>query len=242
MRVLLVDDEPQILRALRINLRARGDDVVEAATGASALALAARHRPDAAIVDLGLPDMDGLEVIAGIRGWSTMPIIVLSGRGDTAVKVAALDAGADDYLDKPFAIEELFARMRAVVRRNQVAGESLPGLTIGGWRIDFTAHTVTALAPDRTDAGAAGQPVSTELRLTPTEWLIIDALARHPHRLVTQVELLESIWGKQFRDESGYLRFHVRQLRRKLEPDPARPRYLITEPGVGYRLNLDRGG
>jgi two-component system, OmpR family, KDP operon response regulator KdpE len=230
MKVLVVDDEPQILRALQINIRARGDEVVTAATGADALVAAARHRPDVAIVDLGLPDIPGLDVIVGIRGWSNMPILVLSGRTDTTSKVAALDAGADDFIDKPFAIEELFARLRAVLRRNP-AGDAnpQPSVQVGAWTVDFASRTVT-------DHAGAQQ------RLTPTEWSIVTQLAAHADQLVTQNQLLEAIWGPQYVDESGYLRFHLRQLRRKLEPEPAHPRYLLTEPGVGYRLQLRPGG
>jgi len=244
MNILLVEDEPQMLRALRINIRARGDEVLQAATGAAALTMAARHRPDAAIVDLGLPDMDGLDVIAGIRAFSAMPIMVLSGRGQTEIKVAALDAGADDYLDKPFAIEELVARFRAILRRNPT--DTImppPPLRIGSWIVDFTTHRVTAAHTEAPTAAAAyGAPANRhqqEQRLTPTEWQIITDLARRPGRLITQTELLETIWGSAFRDESGYLRFHMRQLRRKLEPDTGHPRYFITEPGMGYRLQPD---
>ena len=226
MKILVVDDEPQIRRALQINIKARGDEVFTAATGVEALTLAARHRPDVAIVDLGLPDIPGLDVIVGIRGWSNLPILVLSGRTDTESKVAALDAGADDFIDKPFAIEELFARLRAVLRRNPAA-DATPqsSVRVGRWTVDFASRTVSD------DAGA-------EQRLTPTEWAILTQLAAHPGQLVTQNQLLEAIWGPQYLDESGYLRFHLRQLRRKLEPEPAHPRYLITEPGVGYRLQL----
>lgn len=226
MKILVVDDEQQILRALQINIKARGDDVVTAATGAEALVLAARQRPDAAIVDLGLPDVPGLDVIIGIRGWSSLPILVLSGRTDTASKVAALDAGADDFIDKPFNIEELFARLRAVLRRNS-AGDANPepAVRIGQWTVDFASRTA------RHDTGS-------QQRLTPTEWSILTQLAGHPGQLVTQNQLLQAIWGPQYVAESGYLRFHLRQLRRKLEPEPAHPRYLITEPGVGYRLEL----
>jgi two-component system KDP operon response regulator KdpE len=229
MKILVVDDEPQILRALQINIKARGDQVLTATTGAEALVLAARHRPDIAIVDLGLPDIPGLDVIVGIRGWSNLPILVLSGRTDTESKVAALDAGADDFIDKPFAIEELFARLRAVLRRNPTADAGpQPSVRVGRWTVDFASRATTD------HAGA-------EQRLTPTEWAILTQLAAHPGQLVTQNQLLEAIWGPQYVDESGYLRFHLRQLRRKLEPEPAHPRFLMTEPGVGYRLQLSPG-
>ena len=228
MKILVVDDEPQILRALQINIKARGDEVVAAATGADALVLAARHRPDVAIVDLGLPDLPGLDVIVGIRGWSNLPILVLSGRTDTASKVDALDAGADDFIDKPFDIEELFARLRAVLRRNPAGdADRQPAVRVGEWTVDFAFRIASH------DAGH-------QQRLTPTEWAILTQLAAHPGQLVTQNQLLQAIWGPQYVDESGYLRFHLRQLRRKLEPEPAHPRYLITEPGVGYRLQPQR--
>ena len=224
MKILVVDDEPQILRALQINIKARGDQVLTAATGVEALALAARHRPDVAIVDLGLPDIPGLDVIVGIRGWSNLPILVLSGRTDTESKVAALDAGADDFIDKPFAIEELFARLRAVLRRNPAGDASpQPSVRVGRWTVDFVSRI--AVRPGRDRAAAHPDRVG-----------ILSQLAAHPGQLVTQNQLLEAIWGPQYVDESGYLRFHLRQLRRKLEPEPGHPRYLITEPGVGYRL------
>ena len=232
MKILIVDDEPQILRALRINIRARGDEPLTAATGAEALTVAARKSPDIAIIDLGLPDIDGLDVITGIRGWSNVPILVLSGRTDTAAKVAALDAGADDFIDKPFAIEELFARLRAILRRHPPSGVEAPPqptARIGRWTIDFAARLVT-------DA------VGEQQRLTPTEWAILGQLCGHPGQLVTQNQLLREVWGPQYADETGYLRFHLRQLRRKLEPEPAHPRYLITEPGVGYRFQPALGG
>lgn len=223
MRVLVVDDEPQIVRALSINLRARRYDVHAAASGAAALALAAKHPPDLVLLDLGLPDMDGVEVIAGLRGWTDAPIIVLSGRTGGADKVDALDAGADDYVTKPFGMEELMARMRAVTRR---AGADLPAtratVRIGNQLIDLATHTVS------------GQNGTT--RLTKTEWELLERLVRHPGQLVTQRQLLSEVWGPSFAEESGYLRFHFGQLRRKLEVDPARPRHLITEPGIGYRF------
>lgn len=224
MRVLVVDDEPQIVRALTINLRARKYEVVSAASGADALVVAARHPPDVVLLDLGLPDMDGANVIEGLRGWSSAPIIVLSGRTGGADKVAALDAGADDYVTKPFGMDELMARMRAVARR--VAPESAAGhsaVQLGSRTIDLAAHRVT-------DADGS------EIRLTKTEWQLLERLVRNPGKLVTQRQLLTEVWGPAFADESGYLRFHFGQLRRKLEADPARPRFLITEPGLGYRF------
>jgi two-component system KDP operon response regulator KdpE len=222
-RVLVVDDEPQIVRALVVNLRARGYTVDAAVDAATGLALAARHPPDVVILDLGLPDMDGSEVIAGLRGWTTAPIIVLSGRTDQAQKVAALDAGADDYVTKPFDIEELFARMRAVARRSTGDGEQ-PTAEIGDWIVDLATHRVRPQSDDGPD-----------LRLTPTEWRILEILVRHPGRLVTKRQLLTQVWGPAYENESGYLRLYMAQLRHKLEPDPGRPRYLLTDMGMGYR-------
>jgi two-component system KDP operon response regulator KdpE len=224
MRVLVVDDEPQIVRALSINLRARKYDVHAAATGAEALVLAARHPPDVVLLDLGLPDLDGVEVIEGLRGWTNAPIIVLSGRIGGADKVAALDAGADDYVTKPFGMDELMARMRAVARRASVdAGATHPEVRIGAHTVDLAARRV------RDDDGG-------EARLTKTEWELLERLIRHPGQLITQRQLLTEVWGPAYAEESGYLRFHFGQLRRKLEADPARPRHLITEPGIGYRF------
>ncbi|MEE6259813.1 response regulator [Plantactinospora sonchi] len=222
-RVLVVDDEPQILRALRINLRARRYDVEVAADGANALRLAASHRPDLVVLDLGLPDMDGVEVIRGLRGWTRVPIIVLSGRAGSQDKVAALDAGADDYVTKPFGVDELLARIRAVTRRAVGAGEEIPAVRIGRYTVDLVAHAVRA-----DDDG--------EVRLTPTEWHLLEILVRNPGRLVSQRQLLHDVWGPQYQSETNYLRQYLAQLRRKLEDDPARPRHLLTEPGMGYRF------
>jgi two-component system KDP operon response regulator KdpE len=229
-RVLVVDDEPQIVRALVVNLRARGYDVAAASDATTALGLAAKKPPDLVVLDLGLPDMDGSDVIAGLRGWSTAPIIVLSGRTDQAQKIAALDAGADDYVTKPFDVEELFARMRAVGRRSSgEAGE--PRARIGDWIVDLTTHRVRPSSGTGADQG-----------LTPTEWQLLEALVRNPGRLVTQRQLLTQIWGPAYEKESGYLRLYMAQLRRKLEPDPRRPRYLLTETGMGYRFMPEAGG
>ena len=224
-RVLVVDDEPQILRALRINLRVRQYEVHTAATGAEALAVAAAHPPDLVILDLGLPDMEGVDVIAGLRGWTAAPIIVLSGRADSADKVEALDAGADDYVTKPFGVEELLARMRAASRRVGAA-EDLPRVRLGDLTVDLAAKRVTR---DATDDGAA------DIRLTPTEWHLLEVLLRNPGKLLSQKQLLHDVWGPGYDNASGNLRLYMAQLRRKLEPDPARPRWLITEPGMGYR-------
>ena len=223
-RILVVDDEPQILRALAANLKARGYAVDLAGTGEAALTLAQRHRPDAVILDLGLPGMDGLEVIQGLRGWTDVPIVVLSVREREAEKVAALDAGADDYVTKPFGMGELLARVRAALRRS-VPGEAEAIVETEHFRIDLAAKRVT---------DASGEDV----RLTPTEWGIVEILARHPGMLVSQRQLLREVWGPQYATETNYLRVYLAQIRRKLEPDPARPRYFITEPRMGYRFEL----
>jgi two-component system KDP operon response regulator KdpE len=218
-RILVVDDDPQILRALRINLRVREYDVDVAADGAAALRAAAAHPPDLVVLDLGLPDLDGAEVIRGLRGWSSVPIIVLSGRAEGTDKVAALDAGADDYVTKPFGIDELLARIRAVTRRvhpNDAAGSAVA--RVGGYTIDLSDHTI-----------------SPDLRLTPTEWQLLEQLLRNPGKLITQRQLLHEVWGPQYGTESNYLRQYMARLRRKLEDDPTRPRHLLTEPGMGYR-------
>jgi two-component system KDP operon response regulator KdpE len=233
-RVLVVDDEPQILRALRINLRARKYEVSTAATGAQALEQAAAHPPDLVILDLGLPDMDGVDVIGGLRGWTPVPIIVLSGRADSTDKVEALDAGADDYVTKPFGMDELLARARAAVRRTPAA-EVLPRIRLGRLTVDLAAKRVT---PDGTAADAAGdadQQRETDIRLTPTEWHLLEILLRNPGKLLSHRQLLTEVWGPGYDNAGGNLRLYMAQLRRKLEPDPARPRWLITEPGMGYR-------
>ncbi|MET8835902.1 response regulator [Micromonospora sp. NPDC004540] len=221
-RILVVDDEPQILRALRINLRARGYDVQVADTGVAALKTAAGHPPDLVVLDLGLPDLDGVEVIRGLRGWTTVPIIVLSGRAGSEDKVAALDAGADDYVTKPFGVDELLARIRAVTRRLGGAAPAGPALRIGRHTVDLADRTVTR------DDGA-------EVKLTPTQWAMLEKLLRNPGKLVSQRQLLHDVWGPEYQHETNYLRQYMAQLRRKLEDDPARPRHLITEPGMGYR-------
>jgi two-component system KDP operon response regulator KdpE len=219
-RVLIVDDEPAMLRALRINLRVRKYDVTTAATGQEALAEARRRPPDAVILDLGLPDVDGIEVIRGLRGWSRAPVIVLSGRTGPGDKIAALDAGADDYVTKPFSIEELLARLRAALRRDDT-GPPPVRVRVGRYEIDLAAHT--ALDGART------------VRLTPTQWRLLEILLRHPGQLVGTQRLLTEIWGPGYERYTHYLRFHMAGLRRKLEDDPSRPRHLLTEPGMGYR-------
>jgi two-component system, OmpR family, KDP operon response regulator KdpE len=231
--VLVVDDEPQILRALRINLRVRHYDVQVAGTGAEALEVAAKHPPDLVVLDLGLPDLDGVEVIQGLRGWTDAPIIVLSGRADSTDKVEALDAGADDYVTKPFNMEELLARMRAVSRR--VEGDSdVPRVRIGDVIVDLAAKRVI-----RQPAGCADGRGGPDVRLTPTEWHLLEVLLRHSGKLISQQQLLSEVWGPGYADATGNLRLYMAQLRRKLEPDPARPRWLLTEPGMGYRFQPD---
>jgi two-component system KDP operon response regulator KdpE len=223
-RILVVDDEPQIIRALRINLRVRGYDVQAVATGTAALKAAASDPPDLVVLDLGLPDIDGVEVIRGLRGWTHVPIIVLSGRAGSQDKVAALDAGADDYVTKPFGIDELLARIRAVTRRLHVSADAATAtLRVGRHTVDLAARTVTR------DDGV-------DVRLTPTQWGVLELLLRHPGKLVSQRQLLHDVWGPEYQDETNYLRQYLAQLRRKLEDDPARPRHLITEPGMGYRF------
>ena len=219
--VLVVDDDPQILRALRINLTAHGYLVHTAADGASGLRAAADHRPEVIVLDLGLPDLDGVDVITGVRGWSTVPIIVLSARVDSTDKVQALDAGADDYVTKPFGMDELLARLRAAVRR-AAPTDGEPVLDLGDFTIDLATKRIIR-------DGA-------EVHLTPTEWSIIETLARNRGKLVGQRQLLREVWGPAYRNETNYLRVYLAQLRRKLEPVPGRPRHLITEPGMGYRL------
>ncbi|WP_306215282.1 response regulator [Actinoplanes sp. RD1] len=221
-RILVVDDDDQLRRALRINLSARKYDVQTAADGTEALAAAGHTPPDLAIVDLGLPDMDGVEVVRGLRGWTAVPIIVLSARDAQASKVEALDAGADDYVTKPFGMDELLARIRAALRRAAPQPESAT-ITTGDFTVDLAAKRLTT---------TAGQDV----RLTPIEWHMLEVLARHPDKLVAQKQLLREVWGPAYENETGYLRVHLANLRRKIEPDPSRPRYLITEPGIGYRF------
>ncbi len=233
-RVLVVDDEPQILRALRINLKVREYQVDVAATGTEALEIAARHPPDLVILDLGLPDLDGVEVIAGLRGWTKAPIIVLSGRADSTDKVEALDAGADDYITKPFGVEELLARMRAALRRTGTA-EDQPQIRFGTLVVDLAAKRVTRQATVPTGGGPAGEAHPDDIRLTPTEWHLLEVLLRNPGKLLSRNQLLTEVWGPGYADATGNLRLYMAQLRRKLEPDPARPRWLITEPGMGYR-------
>lgn len=223
-RVLVVDDERQIVRALTVNLQALGYHVDAAASGEEALRKAAEHRPDAVILDLGLPGIDGVEVIRGLRGWADMPIIVLSVRDDERDKISALDAGADDYVTKPFGMGELVARLRAALRRGVTTDQNVPTVETGAFVIDLAAKRVIG-----TDGA--------EIRLTPTEWGIVEVLALNRGRLVSQVQLLKEVWGPNYGEETNYLRVFMAQIRRKLEPDPGRPRYFITEPGMGYRFD-----
>ncbi len=224
IRVLVVDDEPQLLRALRINLNARGYAVTTAATGADALSAASRTNPQVVVLDLGLPDIDGLTVLEGLRGWTTVPVIVLSARTDAADKVAALDAGADDYVTKPFGMEEFLARLRAAIRRGSSTSEKLesPVVDAGTFVVDLSAKSATR-------GGAS-------VHLTPTEWGILEILVRNEGKLVGQREILQSVWGPTYVTQTNYLRVYLASLRRKLEDDPAHPEHLLTEAGMGYRF------
>jgi two-component system, OmpR family, KDP operon response regulator KdpE len=226
-RVLVVDDEPQILRGLRTNLQARGYTVDSAEDGETALEIAARNRPDVVILDLGLPGIDGIEVIRGLRAWGTMPILVLSAREQEPDKIAALDAGADDYVTKPFGMGELLARLRAAERRGDPAvGDEVAVVATQAFAVDLAAKKVT---------GSDGRPV----HLTPTEWHLVELLVRHAGKLVSQRFLLQEVWGPRYEEETNYLRVYMAQIRRKLEPEPSHPRYFITEPGMGYRFESD---
>ncbi|MFD3774676.1 response regulator [Streptomyces sp. NPDC058612] len=225
-RVLVVEDDPQLVRALRINLQARKFEVEEACDGGAALRLAAARKPDVIVLDLGLPDMDGIEVIKGVRGWSRVPILVLSARHTSEDKIRALDAGADDYVTKPFSMDELLARLRAATRRQEAPAASqateVSVVTTDEFTIDLAAKKVRR--GERT------------VRLTPTEWHLLEILITHPGRLITQSRLLLEVWGPTYGENTNYLRVYMAQLRRKLEADPSHPRYLITEPGMGYRF------
>jgi two-component system, OmpR family, KDP operon response regulator KdpE len=225
LRVLVVDDDPQILRALRINLSAHGYQVSLAQDGRSALTTVGDVHPDVVVLDLGLPDIDGTDVIAGLRAWTQVPIVVLSARTDAADKVSALDSGADDYVTKPFGMAELLARLRAAIRRAATTtggGES--AVSFGDVEVDLEAKRVRR----------AGEPV----HLTPTEWEMLEMLVRHRGKLVPQREMLRHVWGPRHEDRTNYLRVYLAQLRRKLEADPAHPRHLLTEAGMGYRLEV----
>jgi two-component system, OmpR family, KDP operon response regulator KdpE len=225
-RILVVDDEPQIVKALSVNLKALGYEVDTAATGEEALNHASQHRPDAVILDLGLPGIDGIQVIEGLRGWTTVPIIVLTVREREVDKISALDAGADDYVTKPFGMGELLARLRAALRRSAPPTKELPLVETPDFVIDLGAKTVR-------------QPNGDEIRLTPTEWGVVELLVRNEGKLVSQVQLLKEVWGPTYEVETNYLRVFMAQIRHKLEPVPSRPVYFITEPGMGYRFLTD---
>ena len=224
-RVLVVDDEPQILRALATNLKARDYEVLLAESGEDALSIAAEKHPDVVVLDIGLPGIDGIEVVRGLRGWTNVPIIMLSVREGEVDKVAALDAGADDYVTKPFGMNEVLARLRAALRRHHPEPEQ-PVIRTDAFELDLAAKT----------AARDGAPV----HLTPTEWAIVETLTRHPGRLITQRQLLQDVWGPQYEHETNYLRVHLAAIRKKLEPMSSRPRYFVTEPGIGYRFEPDR--
>ncbi len=223
-RILVVDDEPGIVRALGINLKALGYQVETAASGEEALRKAADHRPDAVILDLGLPGIDGIDVIRGLRVWTNVPIIVLSVREAEREKIAALDAGADDYVTKPFGMGEMLARLRAALRREIDEEAEAPVIETADFTID--------LAVKRVMRGGS------EVKLTPTEWGVVEVLVRHQGKLVSQTQLLKEVWGPQYGEETNYLRVFIAQVRRKLEPQPSTPRYFITEPGMGYRFQV----
>ncbi|MCI1019812.1 response regulator [Microbacterium sp. C5A9] len=221
MKLLIADDDPQMVRALRITLAAHGYEVVVASDGAAAVAAAAQTHPDLIMLDLGMPRLDGIEVIQALRGWTNVPIIVVSGRTGSADKVEALDAGADDFVTKPFQVDELLARLRALSRRSAPAGgESTVGF--GDVVVDLATKTVTR--------------AGSRVHLTPTEWRMLEHLARHPGALVTRQDLLKEIWGSEQVSDSGYLRLYMSQLRKKLESEPSAPVHLLTESGMGYRL------
>lgn len=226
MKILLADDDDQLQRALRITLAARGYDVIAARDGAEAIDLAANAHPDLILLDLGMPRVDGLDVIRAVRAWSKVPILVLSGRTDSAEKVEALDAGADDYVTKPFAMDELLARIRARAR-SAPGEEGVASFAIGALTVDLAAKTVRATD----DAGRA-----TSIRLTPTEWRLLELFLKNPGKLLTRQMLLSEVWGPFHANDAGYLRLYVAQLRRKLEPTPSEPRFFLTESGMGYRF------
>jgi two-component system, OmpR family, KDP operon response regulator KdpE len=220
-KLLVIEDEAPLRRALRIFLEAHQYAVVTAGTGGEGLTLAAKEHPDAVVLDLGLPDMDGVDVATALRGWSTVPIVVLSARDAEAVKVAALDAGADDYVTKPFGMDEFLARIRAALRRAAPADE-VPVVKTRAFAIDLAAKRVYC--------------DDDEVHLTPTEWQIVEVLVRNRGKLVPQQQLLQQVWGPEYERETHYLRIYMSQIRRKLEPDPSRPQFFITEPGMGYRF------
>lgn len=225
MRILIADDDPQILRALRITLGAKGHEIILARDGQHALDMVVERKPDIILLDLGMPRLDGIRVIEAVRGWSAVPILVISGRSGSAEKVEALDAGADDYVTKPFSMDELLARIRVLSRRvGQDEAGNRPVVEFGPVRVDLAAHTVTR--------------DGKEVRLTPTEWRVLELLIHDEGRLVTRQTLLRNVWGSEHVTDTGYLRLYISQLRKKLEPNPSSPKYLLTEAGMGYRLVL----
>ncbi|ROP63359.1 two-component system KDP operon response regulator KdpE [Curtobacterium sp. PhB130] len=227
MRILIADDDPQLVRALGVTLSARGYDVVTARDGRAAIDAVITERPDIVLLDLGMPRLDGIGVLEGIRAWSQVPVLVLSGRTDSSDKVDALDAGADDYVTKPFQMDELLARLRALGRRQAAAtaaADTAPTVRFGDLVVDLVAKQVLP---------AEGPAI----RLTPTEWRLLEVLVANPDRLMTREMLLTEVWGPSHGNDSGYLRLYVAQLRRKLEPDPSTPRYIVTESGMGYRFS-----
>jgi two-component system, OmpR family, KDP operon response regulator KdpE len=223
VKILIADDDAQLVRALAVTLNARGYDLVTARDGRAALDAVITERPDIVMLDLGMPRLDGIGVLQAIRAWSTVPVLVLSGRTDSADKVEALDAGADDYVTKPFQMDELLARLRALGRRQAPVSESSPRVRIGELVVDLVAKQVTP-------------PSGPAVRLTPTEWRLLEVLVANPDRLMTREMLLTEVWGPTHGNDAGYLRLYMAQLRRKLEPDPATPRYFVTEAGMGYRF------
>lgn len=231
MKILIADDDPQFLKALRITLRSQGYEIVTASDGVQCISAAVEHHPDLMVLDLGMPKMDGMGVIQGVRGWTDAPILVVSGRTDAREKVAALDAGADDYVTKPVSIDELLARIRALARRIPQKTET-PMVSFGNVTVDLSAHAVFRVYHGR----------KVRVRLTPTEWKVLEILVRNAGRLVTRKDLLTGIWGAEHVNDSGYLRLYVSQLRKKIEDDPSHPKYLKTEQGMGYRLDLPSAG
>jgi len=231
MRILVADDDAQLQRALRITLASRGYEVVAARDGAEAIELAASTHPDLLLLDLGMPQVDGMDVIRAVRAWSNVPILVLSGRTDSAEKVEALDAGADDYVTKPFAMDELLARIRARARATAGDGSDAATIAIGDLVVDLVAKTIRRAAP-----ADAGDAAAASIRLTPTEWRLLELFLKNPGKLLTRQMLLSEVWGPYHANDAGYLRLYVAQLRRKLEPLPSEPQHFLTEPGMGYRF------
>jgi two-component system KDP operon response regulator KdpE len=227
IKVLVIDSDQAMVRALSINLRARGYDARSAETGGRGLVVAGRYHPDCVLLDPGVPDMNGLDAVAGLRGWSSVPIIIISRMSGEQDTVAALDAGADDYLAKPFGMSELFARLRALVRRSRRPDE-VARVTTDHFTVDLSARRVTTVAGD--------------VRLTPTEWRLIEVLVRNAGKVVTQQALLREVWGPEYETETHYLRVYLTQIRRKLEPNPCEPRYFLTHPGIGLRFDKETVG